>query len=92
MLLGQMAPPNNGMTERISLDFNPEDEALVMIESIKLMKPLPYANPQLFYKLYRDPQCKQEITYMELMNKFKGLGLQSGTTLYVLKDNKNPFA
>jgi hypothetical protein len=80
------------MTERISLDFNPEDEALVMIESIKLMKPLPQMNPQLFYKLYRDPQCRQELTYLELMNKFKALGIQSNTTFYVIKDNKNPFA
>ena len=49
-------------------------------------------NPQLYYKIYKDQQCKQEITYTNLMMKLKDLGIQSNSTLFVMKDTKDPFA
>ena len=92
MIQGGLAPSNNAAAEKLTLDFNKEDEAFIIIERLSTMRPLPKMNPQLYYKIYKDLQCKQEITYTNLMTKLKELGIQSNSTLFVMKDSKDPFA
>ena len=92
MILGGLAPPNNTPTEKLTLDFKLEEDAFAIIERLSTLRPLPKMNPQLYYKIYKDQQCKQEITYTNLMMKLKDLGIQSNSTLFVMKDTKDPFA
>jgi hypothetical protein len=56
------------------------------------MKPLP-ANSNLFYKLYRDAKCTpgSQLSFMESMQKFGALGIQSGMTFFVIKDSVPHF-
>ena len=41
MILGGVAPPNNNPTEKLTLDFNKEDEAFAIIERLSTVRPLP---------------------------------------------------
>jgi hypothetical protein len=56
------------------------------------MKPLP-ANSNLFYKLFRDAICTlgSQLSFMESMQKFGALGIQSGMTFFVIKDSVLTF-
>ena len=56
------------------------------------MKPLP-ANSNLFYKLYRDAKCTpgSQLSFMQSMQKFGALGIQSGMTFFVIKDSVPHF-
>jgi hypothetical protein len=57
MIVGGLPYPNNNPSERLVVEFNPEDEALIIVEKLKMLRPLPdSANPQaqVFYKVYRD--------------------------------------
>ncbi len=51
---GGLPAPNNNVPERLTIDVNPNDEALVIIEKLKGLRPLPQSNPPIYYKLYRD--------------------------------------
>ncbi|CDW76722.1 UNKNOWN [Stylonychia lemnae] len=82
-----MRGPQKQEIELLKSEFNKQDDAILMITYLQSVRPI----NDSYYKLYRDPHCTQQISYIELSQSFILLGIRSNDTFFVHKDTIPPY-
>ncbi len=78
--------PNGQESEKLSSIFNPDEDAFQIIGYLNTVRPV----ENLYYKLYKDSACSQSMSYLQLSNTFRQLGIAKNTLFFVKKDNQYP--
>eukprot|EP00347_Sterkiella_histriomuscorum_P023410 403334744 len=78
---------NNKELEVLRTNFNQNDDGMSIIIWLQGIRPI----GNMYYRIYKDPSCQVEISYINLSQSFVQLGIKSNDTFFVKKDNNYPY-
>jgi hypothetical protein len=83
----QLLSPQNQPIEVIRAELNKDDDGYTMITHLNQQRPI----QNLYYKLYREAQCQNEINYLSLGSSLNELAIYNNSFVFVKKDQTPPI-